>query len=143
MKIKYTLRILFVWFCVYCIHCTHNNTEKNAFDQSVPGMSPKKFAPGLISSEKFSETGCVFTKDLRSFYFTRSGGDLDTPTIFYRTFKKDRWSEEFKAPFEGFGPHLLSNDHSMIISRYKKLSDTQRTIELVRLKNGTNGWHTP
>ena len=54
--------------------------------QKPPGITPQVFAPGIVSTETYNETGCTFSIEGKEFYFTRSGGDLKTPTIFKSQF---------------------------------------------------------
>lgn len=45
--------------------------------QALPGVTPERFAPGLVSTDAIELNG-VFSSDLREFYFTRVVDGVDT-----------------------------------------------------------------
>ena len=45
--------------------------------QPLPGLTPERFAPGLVSTDAIELNG-VFSPDLREFYFTRVVDGVDT-----------------------------------------------------------------
>ena len=100
------------------------------FNQQPPGLTPRRFAPGLISTETYSETGCTFTPDGKEFYFTRSGGDLPSPAIFVSRFEEARWTQPEKASLSGFGPHISPDGEKIFVSKFGISENNQRTIEL-------------
>lgn len=108
--------------------------------QQPPGPTPERFAPGVVSTEEYSETGCTFTPDGKALYFTRSGGDLESPTIYLSRFENNKWTETEKAEFEGFGPHISPDGKKIYVSRYGYDEDTKRTIELWYAEKEGNGW---
>jgi len=68
--------------------------------QSIPGMTPEIFAPGIISTEDFNERDVSFSRDGTEFYFSRWGGQ--TPfNIMYMKREHDQWSEQRQASFSG------------------------------------------
>jgi hypothetical protein len=107
-----------------------NLVEIGYFDQQPPGLTPQRFAPGTVSTVAFSEIGCTFTPDGKEFYFTRSGGDLRSPVIFFSEFQEAKWTQPAIAPFEGFGPHISANGEKLFISRYGNDKEGQKTVEL-------------
>jgi len=115
----------------------------NYFDQKPPGLSAKGFATGLISTETYSETGCTFAPDGTEFYFTRSGGDLPSPTTFVCRFQNNNWSHPQKAPFVGFGSHISPDGKKMFISKFGYTKDNQRTIELWIMNKEEGTWGNP
>lgn len=58
--------------------------------QSVPGLTPERFAPGLVSTDAI-ELNSVFSPDLREFYFTRVVDGVDT--MHRIAFAEGRWGD--------------------------------------------------
>lgn len=59
------------------------------FGQPVPGLTPEKFAPGVVSTEAIELNG-VFTPDGREFFFTRLVDAIDT--MFHSRYADGVWS---------------------------------------------------
>jgi len=58
--------------------------------QAVPGLTPERFAPGVVSTDAI-ELNSVFSPDGREFYFTRVVEGLDT--MHQMTFIDGKWGE--------------------------------------------------
>ena len=130
-----TLRDGLIWFF------QHMQTPTIGYlNQQPPGLTPKRFAPGLISTKEFSETGCTFTPDGKELYFTRSGGNLDSPTIFVSRFQDNKWTPPEKAPFTGFGPHVSPDGEKIFVSKHGTNEENQRTTELWFAIRKENRW---
>ena len=86
-----------------------------AYDQPPPGRIPTRFALGSISTGTYSETGCTFTPDGKELYFTRSGGDLDAPTIFVSSYRNHSWTQPVQAPLPGYGPHIAPDGQTIFV----------------------------
>jgi hypothetical protein len=52
-------------------------TQSLYVGQPLPGLTPERFAPGLVSTDAIELNG-VFSPDLREFYFTRVVDGLGT-----------------------------------------------------------------
>ena len=59
--------------------------------QPRPGMTPEKFAPGIVSTDAGIELNGVFTPDGREFFFTRLIDGVDT--IHHSVFTNGKWSD--------------------------------------------------
>ena len=103
-------------------------------------LTPQRFAPGVVSTDTYSETGCTFTPDGKTVYFTRSGGDLTGPTVFISRYEDDAWTSPEKAPFSGFGPCISPDGKMLVISKYGYDTQNQRTIELWVADAEENEW---
>lgn len=57
--------------------------------QSTPGLTPERFAPGVVSTDAIELNG-VFTPDGREFFFTRLIDKIDT--MFHSRFADGKWS---------------------------------------------------
>jgi hypothetical protein len=113
-----------------------------ARDETIDAPMPELrcFAPGVISTEQYSETGCTFTPDGKEIYFTRSGGDLEAPAIFISRFENNEWTEPEKSSLGGFGPHISPYGKKIFVSKYGYDEENQRTIELWFANRDENRW---
>ncbi|MFC1725949.1 hypothetical protein ACFL4T_10000 [candidate division KSB1 bacterium] len=102
-----TLFVLFIAATIYLSSCC---TSKKAvtslpqlkgsyLGQQPPGLTPKKFAPDFIATEK-REFGCTFSPDLKEFYFARQVSE-NKYTIFFTKEEGGSWTEPKMAPFCG------------------------------------------
>ncbi len=79
--------------------------------QKTPGLTPEKFAPGIISTRSFEFSGS-FSPDGKEFYFTRRVWlkDVLENTIIVTREIDGQWTEPKIAPFSGkyfdFEPHI-------------------------------------
>ena len=67
--------------------------------QTPPGLSPRMFAPGIVSTER-NELNSVFTPDGKEFYFTIRGGSGQW-TIMMMKLEKGLWGPPRPASFSG------------------------------------------
>jgi hypothetical protein len=67
--------------------------------QSPPDLSPRMFAPGIVSTER-NELNSVFTPDGKEFYYAVQGGSMHW-TIMTMKLEKGYWSSPRPASFSG------------------------------------------
>ncbi|MBU1011819.1 MAG: ankyrin repeat domain-containing protein [Bacteroidetes bacterium] len=68
----------------------------------TPGLTPKLFAPGLISTSDFEERDVMFSPDFKEFYFTRYSRITQMPmTVQLMNFENGQWSKPVAAAFSG------------------------------------------
>jgi len=68
--------------------------EYRYLGQKPPGLNPKMFAPGIVSTEEYRETVVTFLPDMTEFGFTRSGGEYKRPTLIVMQYKNHKWSRK-------------------------------------------------
>jgi ankyrin repeat protein len=73
--------------------------EGDYLGQKIPGLTPERFAPGVISTEK-SELNSIFSPDGKEFYYSLQTGPLNWKIMVMKR-DKDRWSKPETAPFSG------------------------------------------
>ncbi|WP_299465311.1 hypothetical protein [uncultured Microscilla sp.] len=61
--------------------------------QKPPGLTPKLFAPGMVSTKKHVESLYTFTPDMKEFYFSRVGGKYKKTTLFVMQYRNNQWSK--------------------------------------------------
>jgi hypothetical protein len=97
--------------------------------QKQPGMTPKIFAQGIVSTRDHFELGCSFSPDGKEFYFARtdspswdSGGSIMSSYI-----KNGRWTVpekiSFTSRFVDTSPHVTYDGKKMFLNRFHR-SDT-------------------
>ncbi|ALT00572.1 PD40 domain-containing protein [Lacimicrobium alkaliphilum] len=75
--------------------------------QVPPGLTPKKFAPGYVSTRHRDFSGS-FTPDLTEFYFSRKDVDTEKWWLIRFTLENNRWQESVVGP--RIGRPILSPD---------------------------------
>ena len=91
--------------------------------QEPPGLTPKVFAPGIVSTEHFEAFG-IFTPDLEEFYFIRGGGKYQESTLLVIQYKNNRWSESVVSPSVG-EPFISPDGKTMYLgNRYMKRTNS-------------------
>ena len=65
--------------------------EKLYLDQEPPGLTPKIFAPGLVSINERFESTISFSPDLREVYF-EAKGEGDASQIYFSKLEGDSWT---------------------------------------------------
>lgn len=92
---------------------------KNAyFGEEPPGLTPKTFAPGLISTENWEIDG-VFTPDLKEFYLIREiedNQDQKTMKFLVYKYKKNTWIDSIISPRVG-QPTISPDGQKMYLGR--------------------------
>lgn len=68
--------------------------EERYLGQKPPGLIPKLFAPGIVSTKEHRETEVLFLPDMRELSFTRSGGKYKEPTWLVMQHKDNHWSRK-------------------------------------------------
>lgn len=110
---QYISRSIFVLFSALAVNaysCAQNALpllEGPYLGQVPPGLTPKKFAPGYVSTRHRDFSGS-FTPDLEEFYFSRM--DVDTEKWWLIRFKleNNQWHESVVGP--RVGRPILSPD---------------------------------
>jgi hypothetical protein len=96
---KTNLTIVVIVFAVFSNACnTANHTDSPAtesvyFGEEPPGLTPKIFAPKLISPEGLFEEG-RYSPDMKEFYFSRQHGKYKQRTFFVIRYENNKWGNE-------------------------------------------------
>ena len=93
------------------------NIDKPYFGEEPPGLTPKLFAPGLISTHAHFEFACTFSPDGKEFYFTRRADDHGANVIMVSKWKEEGWTAPDTADFSGAGwshePHISPDGNKL------------------------------
>ena len=82
--------------------------------QKPPGITPKIFAPGIISTSEYTELGCTFSPDGKEFYFTRYTPNRN---IWVCSLKDEVWQEpepaSFNTDYREISPHITADGNML------------------------------
>lgn len=120
--------------------------------QTPPGLTPKQFAPGIVTTENW-EYGGAFTPDLKEFYFLREVEGLEQGKkqefVVYQS-KNNRWHELIVSPRVG-QPFISPDGKTMHLGRQykewtksgwserKKLGPPFEDIQIMRMTSSSKG----
>lgn len=117
--------------------------------QTLPGITPKAFAPGIVSTEHRDFSG-FFSPDMKEFHFTRKSNDTGKWSLISYKYENNRWIEAFTIPRVG-RPILSPNGKIMHLGRQymertpsgwsdiKSLGSPFEEIRIMRLMSSSNG----
>jgi hypothetical protein len=117
--------------------------------QTPPGAEPKVFAPGLVSTERYTYGG-TFTPDMNSFYFLRdSGADNGVEFVVFKNIG-DKWQESVVSKPVG-QPMISPNGKMMHLGRrykdwtpdgwsdVKQLGESFEVYRIMRMTSSLSG----
>nr|WP_298926501.1 alpha/beta hydrolase-fold protein [uncultured Allomuricauda sp.] len=117
--------------------------------QKLPGLVPKPFAPGTVTSENW-EYGGVFTPDLKEFYFIREVPGNEKQEFVVFEYKNEQWVESIISSRVG-QPFVSPDGKTMHLGkRYKKRTESGwseierlgfpfEEIKIMRMTSSSNG----
>lgn len=120
-------------------------------DETPPGMEPKLFAPGIISTFDNHEFSMTFTPDADELYFTRrSLTGVGGQRIWYMRLLNGNWTMPELAPFTydtfEFEPHIIPDGSKIYYgSRRPKPGETENNSrsDIWVLDKTDDGWGKP
>jgi hypothetical protein len=149
----YLMILIFMLFATFAKAEEHNFTTLTGpyLGQKPPGMTPKIFAPGIVSLDKYSEFVCVFTPDGKECIFDRYGDDEYQRGAIFRTgLENGRWTKpEIHKGFAEFGEVFLptmSPDGQYWFFTSKTLpvpEGIKKIIPMYFIKKTETGWTDP
>lgn len=92
--------------------------------QKPPGLIPERFAPGLVSSDRW-EYGGVFSPDMNEFYYIREDqAGLNQEMVLLQKNKEDKWRESAVFPREG-QPFIAPDGKTLYLGkRFKERTES-------------------
>jgi hypothetical protein len=117
--------------------------------QTPPGLEPRVFAPGLVSTAGNSEFAITFTPDGKEVYFTRRSAGGGRNMIMVSRWEKDGWSAPEEAAFcKGFPsnePHVTPDGRRLYFGcdRQRPGADRAEYGIWVTERTDGGGWGEP
>ncbi len=123
------------------------NIDKPYFGEEPPGLTPKLFAPGLISTHAHFEFGCTFSPDGKEFYFTRRNDDMGNNVIMVSKWEECGWTAPDTAAFAWPGdhePHIAPDGNKLFFgtSRVKPGAE-QPSYGIWAMNRSGSAWSEP
>jgi Tol biopolymer transport system component len=118
------------------------------FGQTPPGLDPKIFAPGIVSTAGNFEFSIAFSPDGREIYFTRRQDPVGTNTMMFSRLEKDGWTAPEEAAFcKGFPsnePHITPDGKKLYFGCNRRRPGAERADYGIWLTERTaSGWGEP
>jgi hypothetical protein len=79
--------------------------------QKPPGLTPEKFAPGIVSTYGAREIGCTFSPDGKAFYFKRPGIG-----VMVSHWREGGWTAPEKTDIDGGEMYIWPKDGHMYLN---------------------------
>jgi len=124
------------------------NLDKPYFGEEPPGVTPKLFAPGLISTQGHFEFACTFSPDGKEFYFTRRNDDGGVNVVMISKWRESGWTAPDTADFSRAGwnnePHYTPDGQKLYFgtTRVKPGAD-QPSYGIWVMDRMGESWSTP
>ena len=118
------------------------------FGEEPPGLTPKLFAPGLISTHGHFEFACTFSPDGKEFYFTRRADERGNNVIMVSTWKEDGWTAPDTAEFSKYGgdhePHISPDGKKLYFGTTRvKSGEDSPSYGIWGMNKSETGWSKP
>lgn len=154
------MKRIYITFLVSMLLMSNQGYSENKFPalegpylgQTPPGLTPKQFAPGIVTTENW-EYGGAFTPDLKEFYFLREVEGLEQGKkqefVVFQS-KNNGWHELIVSPRVG-QPFISPDGKTMHLGRQykewtksgwserKKLGSPFEEIQIMRMTSSSKG----
>ncbi|MBN2437506.1 MAG: hypothetical protein JXL20_02780 [Deltaproteobacteria bacterium] len=114
--------------------------------QEPPGMTPRMFAPGIVSLEGFHDFKGVFSADGREYYFCRHSLPQMMPTLFFARIEDGAWTEPAVLPIAQGNRtfHLcISPDNQWLLFYWQFKPEHPRPSAYYASARTDAGWSAP
>jgi hypothetical protein len=128
---------LIILFTSLTVLATENTASAPYMGQEPPGLTPKVFAPGLISLPNRYENDLCLSQDGRECYFTVRNSGWTVYEIMVTRYENGQWTTPVRASFsdsQSLSPSLADNDQTLYFGR---------NHHIYRAHRGTQGWSQP
>jgi hypothetical protein len=114
--------------------------------QKPPGINPEIFAPGIISTEEFTEFKGSFTPDGNEYYYYKHALPEFIPTIFFTKVENDVWTKpaEFELTSGARAAHpCISHDNLHLFFKWSFSKDQNKQSGIYVSARTDSGWSVP
>ena len=118
------------------------------FGEEPPGLTPKLFAPGIISTHGHFEFACTFSPDGKEFYFTRRADEGGRNVIMVSRWEEAGWTAPITAEFSTEGwdhePHISPDGKKLYFGTTRiKPGEDSPSYGIWVMNRIENGWSEP
>ena len=116
--------------------------------QKPPGKTPEIFAPGIISTKKYGESGGAFNKDGCIFLFNRRNTSEEHKTIYFTELKNGIWTKpapvSFNSKFNDWSFNFGPDGKTLYFSSKRPISAGSKPAHNIWMTQLTSvGWDNP
>ncbi|MEP1033801.1 hypothetical protein [Ekhidna sp.] len=114
--------------------------------QEAPGLTPKVFAPGFISTNEYSEVSAFFHPGGKEFYFTILGGRFEAFTIMVTKMEGEIWSKpQPLLDGDGMVPIITRDGQKLYYGSIEPTNenDIKREPNLWMMERAGDSWGDP
>lgn len=135
------------FFVLFNAQAQQTKETDKYLNQTPPGLTPKIFAPGIISRSNAYEFGSVFNKNATAFYYgvdTNHGSEIR-----FSELKNGKWTKPkilLKNKDYGFNDPFLSNDENRLYFISKKAlhgKGAKKDHDIWYVEKKSVGWSEP
>jgi len=118
------------------------------FGEEPPGLTPRLFAPGIISTLGHFEFACTFSPDGKEYYFTRRADKGGRNVIMVSSCLEDGWTAPDTAEFSKEGwdhePHISPDGKKLYFGTTRiKPGEDSPSYGIWVLNRSVTGWSDP
>ncbi|TFH25232.1 MAG: tetratricopeptide repeat protein, partial [Bacteroidia bacterium] len=129
-------------------HSTSTGLMEPFFGEEPPGLTPKLFAPGIISTHGHFEFACTFSPDGKEFYFTRRADEGGRNVIMVSKWEADGWTAPDTADFSKEGgdhePHISPDGKNLYFGTTRiKPGEDSPSYGIWIMHRTETGWSEP
>ena len=115
--------------------------------QEPPGMTPKVFAPGIISIKNHRDYGCTFSPDGNWFFFTRGTNGENKESIMFCKLEESGWTTPQYAfnswEYSQGEPNFSPNGNQLLFARLKKMENGEWIPFIQISEKSGSSWKEP
>ncbi len=143
MKARKTKMVGWIVLLAACpVFAADSNGVPPYMGQEPPGLTPKVFAPGLVSLPNRFEHSICLSQDERECYITVPAANWSTVQIMVTRYENGQWTSPVQAVFsnsQSQSPSLTDNDQSLYFSRDRSIWKVHRSLT----GSGIQAWSQP
>lgn len=143
---KPSVPIFLLLFAFHTMYAQQNDVVKITgpyLGQKPPGVTPQKFAPGIVSTDAHEFSSC-FSPDGDEFYFTRRHPELNQTLVMVSYHVDGVWSQPVIAPFNqngfSFEPFVTPDNKRLYFQTGKVVDGAMQMFTLYIDRSESGGW---
>ncbi len=144
MRKLFSIIYVIAFFTNLCLGQSKTNKSLKYLNEKPPGITPKVFAPDIISTTEGYEFGSVFSKKADKFYYAVRLDEEWNAEILYTELKSGKWTKPEKLfPNDTFScndPFLSFDEKRLYFMSDKKTKENIGKSDLWYIENKDNKW---
>jgi Tol biopolymer transport system component len=141
--IRITIILHLLVFCIVNISA-QESIDTQYLGQDPPGLTPEKFAPGLVSKDGRYEQQLVVSPDGKEICFALTNSNWSYSRVYITRFENGEWSEitkaDFLGGFDGWSPHYSADGNTFF---FASPGSQYPPTNIYKCNRTETGWSTP